>query len=97
MCRVRVGDNITIEYPQGIFGIIRCLTDPTQSPGPVEWTCVAVIDANKKCTIKILNDKKRRPSYREIRQLKKYFIDLGCHGGWLRAKDGRPLKEVTVK
>lgn len=80
-----------------IVGIVRCHSDPNKIPGPVEWTCVAVIDANKKCTIHILNDKKRRPSFRGIRQLKKYFIDLGYHGGWLRAKDGRPLKEVIVK
>lgn len=94
--RIRIGEAITLEYPPGTVGILRCLVDPAQSPGDTEWTCVVVIDKNKRCTIKILRG--RVPNHRERRQLIKYFKAQGCHGGgWSRAKNGKNYKTVLIK
>lgn len=93
--RIRIGDAITLEMPRGTVGLVRCLTDPTQSPGDVEWSCAVVIDDNKKCTIKILNGM-RAPTGTEVKQLILYFKAHGCHGGWLRHKNGRKPKEVII-
>jgi len=94
--RIRIGEAITLEYPHGTVGILRCLVDPAQSPGDTEWTCVVVIDKNKRCTIKILRG--RVPNGLERRQLIKYFKAQGCHGGgWSRRKNGKPKKDITVK
>ena len=70
-----VSDNITIEYPKGVVGLIRCMSIPLESPGPTEWVCAVVID-NNKCTIKILNGS-RGPTVTKSKQLIKYFRSLG--------------------
>lgn len=94
--RIRIGEAITLEYPPGTVGILRCLVDPAQSPGDTEWTCVVVIDDDKCCTIKILRG--RAPNGLERRQLIRYFNSQGCYvGEWFRAKNGKKLKKITMK
>ena len=94
--RIRIGEAITIELLHGTVGLIRCLVDPTQSPGDVEWSCAFEIDEHNRCTIKILSGR-RAPTHNERRQLVTYFKSQGYHGGWSRRKNGKPKKEVTVK
>lgn len=94
--RVRVGDALTIEMLHGEIGVIRCLRDPTQSPGDVEWSCAFVIDDTKKCTIKILCGV-RAPTGTEVKQLIEYFKINGCHGGWHRNKNGKDHKQIIIK
>jgi hypothetical protein len=91
-----VSDNITIEYPKGVVGLIRCMSIPLEFPaGGMEWACAVVIN-NNECTIKILNGI-RGPTLTESKQLIKYFRSLGYTGGWDRFKTGKPPKTISIK
>lgn len=94
--RIRIGEAITLEFPPGEIGFLRCLVDPSQSPGDVEWSCAVVIDENKKCTLNIFNGK-RVPNRKEIRAMKKFFFGHGCDGEWNRNHNGKPPKKILVK
>ena len=93
--RIWISDTLTLEYPEGVVGLIRCLSKPLESPGPTEWACAVVID-NNTCTIKILNGS-RGPTLTESKQLIKYFRSLGYTGGWDRFKAGKPPKTISIK
>lgn len=95
--RIRIGPSITLEYPEGKVGLLRGLMDPNQSPGPTKWTCAVVLDEDKKlCYFKILEH--RVPDSSEINDLREYFKSLGYRlGNWERAKNGKELKQVSVR
>ena len=92
-----VSDNITIEYPKGVVGLIRCMSIPLEFPaGDMEWGCVIVIDDNGECILKLMNGK-RGPTLKETKLLIEYFRALGYTGGWDRAKVGKPTKTISIK
>jgi hypothetical protein len=94
--RIWVGGQVTIEPVTGKAYVVRRPTDKKHSPGPNDWTCIAVVDSKKCCNIKILNGL-RSPTRKEINQLWEYFQSLGCTSGrWERHKHGKPAKEVIV-
>ena len=94
--RIWIGDNITIEFPEGVVGLIRCLSIPGKSPGPTEWACAIVLNTDGTCVMKILNGT-RCPKLKEINQIKKHFIAQGYTGTWHRYKPNKPHKTVTIK
>lgn len=87
---------LTLELAKGKVGYLRCMTDPTQWPGDVEWTCAIEMYDDMTCELKILNGR-RAPNGKEIRQLVKYFSGLGytC-GRWFRYKNGKEAKMVKI-
>jgi len=94
--RIWISDTLTLEYPEGVVGLIRCLSNPLESPGPTEWACAIVIDSKGECKIKILNGT-RGPTLKETKQLIKYFSGLGYTGGWNRYKKDKNPKIVVIK
>jgi len=94
--RIRIGEAITLEYPPGIIGFLRCLTDPTHSPGDVEWSC-AIVENDTHIAVNIFCGK-RVPSQKEIDELTDYFTARGfSEGTWYRFKNGKKRKRVIIK
>lgn len=87
---------MTLEYPPGVPGLIRCLTDPAQSPGNVEWSC-AVFENGTDVDIKIFCGR-RAPSQEEIDELTDYYTARGFFAGiWDRFKNGKKPRRVILR
>lgn len=95
--RILISENISLEYPTGKVGFLRCLVDPAQEPGDVNWSCAVVISDNMELRAAILKGGKRPMTISEVKLLKEYFQSQGCHGGWGRYHNGKPHKEIYIE